>query len=57
MEIATPWTYEGTNGSAPITGYQKKARKYQPLIAKIEERKPPIRWNRERSLFSRWELY
>jgi hypothetical protein len=40
VEIPTPWTYEGTNGSALITAYQKKVRKYQTLIAEIERKKP-----------------
>jgi hypothetical protein len=40
VEIATPWTYEGVSGSALITACQKKVRKYQPLIADIERKKP-----------------
>jgi hypothetical protein len=40
VEIATPWTYEGANGSALITAYQKKVTKYQPLIADIERKNP-----------------
>jgi hypothetical protein len=40
IEITTPWTYEGANGSALIMAYQTKVSRYQPLIPKIEEKKP-----------------
>jgi hypothetical protein len=40
VEIATPWIYEGVNGSALITEYNKKVRKYQPLVADIERKNP-----------------
>jgi hypothetical protein len=40
VEIATPWTYEGTNGPTFKIAYDKKVTKYQPLIADIERKKP-----------------
>jgi hypothetical protein len=40
VEIATPWTCEGTNGSTLKIAYDKKVTKYQPLIADIERKKP-----------------
>jgi hypothetical protein len=40
VEIATPWTYEGTNGSALEVAYKKKVAKYGPIIADVERKKP-----------------
>jgi hypothetical protein len=40
VEIATPWTHEGTDGSALEIAYKKKAARYQPIIADFERKKP-----------------
>jgi hypothetical protein len=40
VEIATPWSYEGRNGSALIGAYRKKVGKYQGMMANIERGRP-----------------
>jgi hypothetical protein len=38
--IATPWSFEGRNGSALIGAYRKKVDKYQEIRASIERGRP-----------------
>jgi hypothetical protein len=40
VEIATPWSYEGRNGSALIGAHRKKVTKYQETMANIERGRP-----------------
>jgi hypothetical protein len=40
VEIATPWSYEDDHHSALEESYKKKVRKYQPVIADIERKRP-----------------
>jgi hypothetical protein len=40
VEIATPWSYEDDKHSALKVSYDKKIRKYQPVIADIERKRP-----------------
>jgi hypothetical protein len=40
VEIASPWSFEGRNGSALIEAYRKKVGKYQEVRANIEKGRP-----------------
>jgi hypothetical protein len=40
VEIATPWSYEDDSHSALQISYEKKVKKYGPIIADIERKRP-----------------
>jgi ribonuclease HI len=42
VEIATPWSYEDEEHSALQVSYDKKVRKYAPIIADIERKRPGV---------------